>query len=49
MFGHAYGAVDFNNMADRRTDTTGISFAELGIPPPPKLQDTLLGKVSAYG
>lgn len=47
---HAYGALEVHNMADSGGEDTSqpgpVSFADLGIPQPPKLQDTLLGKVT---
>ena len=46
---HAYGAFELQNMAEaggEEPNPSGpVSFADLGIPQPPKLQDTLLGKV----
>lgn len=48
---HAYGSVELQNMAEvggEEPNTGPISFADLGIPQPPKLQDTLLGKARRF-
>jgi hypothetical protein len=46
---HVYGSVKLNNMAEagEGPETGGpVSFADLGIPQPPQLQNTIFGKVN---
>ena len=50
MSAHAYGALQPSNMeaeevVQQDQEAPPVSFADLGIPQPPKLQNTLLGKV----
>ena len=50
MSAHAYGSLDLQKMAEvggegNPEDPGPVSFADFGIPQPPKLQNTLLGKV----